>query len=45
MAIIARTVMGKGVSFMENLAKYHGSTLSEEQYLKAMTELGPAPGA
>lgn len=43
MAIIAKTVMGKGVSFMENLAKYHGSTLSEEQYLKAMTELGLPP--
>ena len=43
MAIIARTVMGRGVSFMENLAKYHGSTLTEEQYLKAMTELGLPP--
>jgi transketolase len=43
MAIIAKTVMGKGVAFMENLAKYHGSTLSEEQYLKAMTELGLPP--
>ena len=43
MAIIAKTVMGKGVSFMENLAKYHGSPLSEEQYLKAMTELGLPP--
>ena len=42
-AIIAKTVMGKGVSFMENQAKYHGSTLSDEQYLKAMTELGLAP--
>jgi transketolase len=40
MAIIAKTVMGKGVSFMENLAKYHGSPLSEEHYLKAMIELG-----
>jgi transketolase len=39
-AIIARTVMGKGVSFMENKAKYHGSALSEEEAAKALEELG-----
>jgi transketolase len=39
-AIIARTVMGKGVSFMENNAKYHGSTLNEEEAAKALDELG-----
>lgn len=38
-AIIAKTVMGKGVSFMENIAKYHGVALTEEQYIKAMAEL------
>ncbi len=38
--ILAHTVMGKGVSFMENQAKYHGSTLSEEQLKLAVTELG-----
>lgn len=37
--IVARTIMGKGVSFMENLAKYHGSPLSQEQLADAMKEL------
>ncbi len=39
-AIMAHTVMGKGVSFMENQAKYHGSTLSDQQYDDACKELG-----
>ncbi|MGO9018867.1 MAG: transketolase [Syntrophobacteraceae bacterium] len=39
-AIVARTVMGKGVPFMENKAKYHGSTLSESEAAKALEELG-----
>jgi len=38
--IIGHTVMGKGVSFMENKEKYHGSPLSEEQLTKALKELG-----
>ncbi|MDH3330428.1 MAG: transketolase [Desulfobulbaceae bacterium] len=38
--IIARTVMGKGISFMENLAKYHGSPLSKDQLAEALDELG-----
>jgi len=38
--IMARSVMGKGVSFMENDHKWHGSTLSEEQCEKALEELG-----
>lgn len=38
--IIARTVMGKGISFMENLAKYHGSPLKAEQLDAACAELG-----
>lgn len=37
--ILARTVMGKGVSFMENDEKWHGSTLSETEYIKAMEEM------
>lgn len=37
--IIAKTVKGKGVSFMENLAKWHGSAPNEEQYNEAMKEL------
>lgn len=39
-AIIAETVMGKGVSFMENLEKYHGAPLKEADCLKAIQELG-----
>ena len=38
--ILANTIMGKGVSFMENQAKYHGSTLTEEQLELAFKELG-----
>ena len=38
--LVARTTMGKGVSFMENKAKYHGSTLNEEDAAKALEELG-----
>ena len=38
--IICKTVKGKGVSFMENNAKWHGSAPNEEQYKQAMKELG-----
>lgn len=38
--IIAQTIMGKGVSFMENDAKWHGQALSEEQCRDALKELG-----
>ncbi len=38
--ILANTVMGKGVSFMENKEKYHGSPLSAEQLDEALKELG-----
>ncbi|MEW6518778.1 MAG: transketolase [Thermodesulfobacteriota bacterium] len=38
--IIANTIMGKGFSFMENLAKYHGSPLKVEQLDQAFAELG-----
>lgn len=38
-AIIARTVMGKGVSFMENDWEYHGRALSDEEFERAMKEL------
>lgn len=37
--IIAHTVKGKGVSFMENNIEYHNATLREELYKKAMEEL------
>lgn len=38
--IVARTIMSKGVSFMENQAKYHGSPLKPEQLAEALKELG-----
>lgn len=39
-AIIAHTVKGKGVSFMENQAGWHGQAPGKEQYEQAMAELG-----
>lgn len=38
-AIIAKTVKGKGVSFMENQVGWHGSAPNDEQYDQAMAEL------
>lgn len=38
-AIIANTVKGKGVSFMENNAGWHGKAPNKEDYEKAMEEL------
>ena len=38
--IIANTVKGKGVSFMEGKAEWHGAVPTEEQYDAALTELG-----
>lgn len=38
-AIIAHTVKGKGVSFMENKAGWHGKAPNEEEYKIAMEEL------
>ncbi len=38
-AIIAHTVKGKGVSFMENQAGWHGKAPNEEQYKQALAEL------
>jgi len=40
--IIAKTVKGKGVSFMENNYKWHGTPPNDEQYELAMEELGKA---
>jgi transketolase len=37
--IVANTVKGKGVSFMENQASWHGVAPSKEQFEKAMAEL------
>ncbi len=41
-AIIAKSVKGKGVSFMENQASWHGSAPNDEQYQTAMEELEKA---
>ena len=41
-AIIAKTVKGKGVSYMENQASWHGVAPNEEQYKIAMEELEKA---
>lgn len=38
-AIIAKTVKGKGVSFMENQASWHGSAPNDEQFEVAMKDL------
>ena len=37
--IIAKTVKGKGVSYMENKVEWHGKAPNEEQYKIAMKEL------
>ena len=39
-AIIAHTTKGKGVSFMENQAGWHGKAPSDEQLAQALAELG-----
>ena len=41
-AIIANTVKGKGVSFMENQVGWHGVAPNDEQYAAAMAELEKA---
>ncbi len=38
-AIIAKTVKGKGVSFMENKVEWHGKAPSDEEYKMAIDEL------
>lgn len=39
-AILAETVMSKGVSFIENNYEYHGKILNKQQYADALNELG-----
>ncbi len=41
-AIVMKTVKGKGVSFMENQAGWHGKAPNDEQYQAAMDELAAA---
>lgn len=37
--ILAKTIKGKGVSFMEDVCSWHGKAPGEEEYKKAMAEL------
>lgn len=39
-AIIANTIKGKGVSFMENVSGWHHGVLNQKKYDKAIEELG-----
>lgn len=39
-AIVANTIKGKGVSFMENNAGWHGKAPNDEQLAQALKELG-----
>ncbi|MGB7296232.1 MAG: transketolase, partial [Candidatus Aminicenantales bacterium] len=41
--ILARTVKGKGVSFLEDRNGWHGKPLQEKDLEKALQEIGPAP--
>jgi len=41
--IIAKTTKGRGVSFMENVVKYHGAATSDEELRLALAELGEVP--
>ncbi len=41
-AIIAKTIKGKGVSYMEGQVGWHGSAPNDEQYAQAMEELEKA---
>lgn len=42
-AVIANTIKGKGCSFMENKAEWHGTAPSREQTVQALEELGVKP--
>lgn len=38
--ILAKTVKGKGISFMEGKSAWHGKPISKDEYVNAMRELG-----
>ena len=42
--IVARTVKGKGVSFMENRVEWHGKALPPQLLERALEELGEPAG-
>ena len=41
--VLARTVKGKGVSFLEDKNGWHGKPLKEEELGRALQEIGPMP--
>lgn len=41
-AIVAKTVKGKGVSYMEDQVGWHGAAPNDEQYAQAVAELKAA---
>ena len=41
-AIVLKTVKGKGVSYMENQAGWHGKAPNDDEYAQAMEELKKA---
>jgi transketolase len=41
--ILARTIKGKGVSFMEDRHQWHGQTVGDEDCRRALAELEGAP--
>src|SRR5437899_61032 len=41
--IVAKTVKGKGVSFLENKEGWHGKALDKDQAVQALRELGEGP--
>ncbi len=41
-ALIARTIKGRGVSFMEDVGKWHHGVPSDEEYARALAELDAA---
>jgi transketolase len=43
--VLARTRKGKGVSFMENVAKWHHGVPNDDEFNRAMTELEEAEAA
>ena len=43
--VLAHTVIGKGVSFMEGREEFHGRGLDKDEYQRAMAELGASADA
>ena len=41
--VVGKTVKGKGVSFMENNLRFHGNAPNDEEFARALEELGAEP--